>query len=651
MPTIEDGAEFLLEDAEAWNALVLSRGCIIEALLPNGVLGEEVDVWGGFLVMESRLNSADSSWLLDVKSLGCSSPEVTRELSGFFNRKPGRLHLCTDSFCTLDSDGVLHVQRLRTYSVEGFHRSYLTHYLRGQMKKWLKEAGLLADDDQEEVEPPVIGERARGRGKEAPKASPKVAGGAPKTKLKEPATEPKRRRPAKEEEEERREALRRRLRAARDKMSLGAGGSAAPRESAVHGDAALEIEEADTLSIASSSPGYSASVLDENLATGTLMQPLGRGPQRVANAPHVPGSAGPAVKKKKKKKRQKAAKEKTEGIDNLQLVATSGGTTNSLQKQLLQRAAETSQLQLLKRKQSHKKNSLAAAGKALVQILTKSGKDGKHSKEESKKKRRRRKRKIKREGGGDPNSPSGSSPTSSGDDGSGTYSEESSEESVGDQMEAPLRKKSKRRPGSVLQLLVAHARQQLDQTAKVEVAPEGTDPTTGVKLASYFNICIRPQLGQAMTQIREMHHLSNTMDCLRRGDLGLVGDLLASRFISLHQSVLDGSWQAARHLEILPMEEVSAAGQSIVLKARKHARLTAKALGQDTGWNWRNPQKGKGGKGRGGFWNEQEWQQPQKGKVKGGKGRGKGKGWWDASQGAPNVDTNKTKEKPGEKGT
>ena len=82
-----------------------------------------------------------------------------------------------------------------------------------------------------------------------------------------------------------------------------------------------------------------------------------------------------------------------------------------------------------------------------------------------------------------------------------------------------------------------------------------------------------------MTQIREMHHLSNTMDCLRRGDLGLVGDLLASRFISLHQSVLDGSWQAARHLEILPMEEVSAAGQSIVLKARKHARLTAKALG------------------------------------------------------------------------
>ena len=83
MPTIEDGAEFCLEDTEAWNALVLSRGCIIEALLPNGVLGEEVDVWGGFLVMESRLNSADSSWLLDVKSLGCSSPEVPRELSGF----------------------------------------------------------------------------------------------------------------------------------------------------------------------------------------------------------------------------------------------------------------------------------------------------------------------------------------------------------------------------------------------------------------------------------------------------------------------------------------------------------------------------------------------------------------------------------------
>ena len=160
-------------------------------------------------------------------------------------------------------------------------------------------------------------------------------------------------------------------------------------------------------------------------------------------------------------------------------------------------------------------------------------------------------------------------------------------------MDAPLRKKSRKKPGSVLQLLVEHARQQLDQSAKVEVNPEGTDPTSGVRMTSYFNIIIRPQLGQAMGPTRELHHLSTAIDCLRKGDLGLLGDLLASRFISIHQATIDGGWQAARHLEIMPLEDVSAAGQNIVLQARKHARLAARALGQDPQWNWRGSGKGK----------------------------------------------------------
>ena len=34
------------------------------------------------------------------------------------------------------------------------------------------------------------------------------------------------------------------------------------------------------------------------------------------------------------------------------------------------------------------------------------------------------------------------------------------------------------------------------------------------------------------------------------------GDTLAGRFMSLHQSVLDGSWATARHLELFPMPQV-----------------------------------------------------------------------------------------------
>jgi hypothetical protein len=118
-------------------------------------------------------------------------------------------------------------------------------------------------------------------------------------------------------------------------------------------------------------------------------------------------------------------------------------------------------------------------------------------------------------------------------------------------------------------LLINHARQQLDQTAKVEVGNAATeDPTLGVRIASYFSIIVKPNLGTALGPTREMYHLSNCIDLLRKGELSRLGDVLAGRFISLHQSVLDGGWQAARHLEVMPYEEVSAAGTSVVLQAR-----------------------------------------------------------------------------------
>lgn len=43
--------------------------------------------------------------------------------------------------------------------------------------------------------------------------------------------------------------------------------------------------------------------------------------------------------------------------------------------------------------------------------------------------------------------------------------------------------------------------------------------------------------------------------------------------MSLHQSVLDGSWVTARHLELFPMQEGSAGGPEVILNAKKHANL------------------------------------------------------------------------------
>ena len=149
--------------------------------------------------------------------------------------------------------------------------------------------------------------------------------------------------------------------------------------------------------------------------------------------------------------------------------------------------------------------------------------------------------------------------------------------------------------------------------------------TKGVKIGSYFSIIVRPQVGSSMAQARELHHLAQVIDLLRQGDLDVLGDVLAARFISIHQAALDGSWTTARHLELLPLEEGSAATPDIILHAKKHARLAARlSPGESGGWN--QGSKGRGGRGRGGSWQDYGAESKGKGK-KGGKAKGKGKPW------------------------
>ena len=123
----------------------------------------------------------------------------------------------------------------------------------------------------------------------------------------------------------------------------------------------------------------------------------------------------------------------------------------------------------------------------------------------------------------------------------------------------------------------------------------------GVKMGSYFAICVRPQ--NAMGQARELHHISQALDLLRQGELDSLGDVLAGRFMSVHQSVLDGTWTTARHLELMPLEDGTAAGPEVVLEAKRHARLAAKLASGDA-WTWSSGSKGKGGRGRNSNWHE-----------------------------------------------
>lgn len=124
------------------------------------------------------------------------------------------------------------------------------------------------------------------------------------------------------------------------------------------------------------------------------------------------------------------------------------------------------------------------------------------------------------------------------EDGSSSEEESSSQESSSESEPlAPLLKKSLKSPGKVLRLLVEHAQH-----------------TGGVKMATYFNLLIRPYHPTTSRDMKELHHLAICLDELRSGRLGALGDSLASRFLAIHSAVNEGGWRAAQFLELHPLE-------------------------------------------------------------------------------------------------
>ena len=308
--------------------------------------------------------------------------------------------------------------------------------------------------------------------------------------------------------------------------------------------------------------------------------------------------------------------------------AIKDGTTGDYHKQLIQRAAGTAELgrreaeeqEKRKRSRSSSKRKSEKKDKDKEKDKEKKKKDRKEKKKKGKKrkeKKRKKKKKHKKVTLSDGRTVSCSS-------GSGSSSEESPSTDEDAELEAPLRRRSQKHPGSVLNLLLEHIANQLQQSAEVDTpATARGDLTTGVKVVSYLALAIRPHFGHRPKELREMHNLATSIDLLRQGQLARLGDVLAGRLIAIHQSLLDASWASARHLEVMPMPEGTALSDGVLLAARKHGRQVSRA--QDPSLGWRPPKgKGKGKRNQewGHYENEQEgtWWQPK------GKGKSQKKG-------------------------
>ena len=247
----------------------------------------------------------------------------------------------------------------------------------------------------------------------------------------------------------------------------------------------------------------------------------------------------------------------------------------------------------------------------------------KRRRKKRKKEEKKRKRKKKRRKGGGGSSGGSSSSTSSSGRSSKSKSTRGSEESSDSSLLAPLQRKSRHNPGGVLKMLIKHARQLMDQDSAVDL---GEDPGLlgGVRMTSYFSLMLRPYHSASSRDMKEPYLLATTIDQLRQGKLGALGDAMASRFIAIQTAMMEGNWRSAQYLEMHPLDAGSPAPVPLLLESRKHAKLIDKSQRQEdfrggkgywrntdrSSWTYDDPPKGKGKKG------------------KQGKGEGKGRGSW-----------------------
>ncbi|CAK9042820.1 unnamed protein product [Durusdinium trenchii] len=513
------------------------------------------------MVMHVELNRADGSLTVEAKSLGGEDQAVNKELSQLFNRRRGRLHFCASDPCLDEEMGDIHVKEFRWYSLEGY-ASYLTASALRPARKWAEDPTLPATG---EVVEPGVAPPGSVPGEPARGGEVKRA-----SALREARKKPKSR-PADAD----RQGRSSKATEAREEKEVTA--SARAKQKARH-------DKGKGDGVKPSDPGAIAPEKVEK-----LREELKRSKAKMLGGtpPDPPPDGGDSGEDGES---GSGSSNSESGGDSSSAQATSK-TLNS--GTLMARAVRsTSASRAIKDGTTasyHEQLALRAAGAA---------DKGHHS------------------GGGSRALKKRSRSCS-----------ENTETSDGEMaMEAPLRKKSQKTPGSVLNMLLEHIAAQLQQNAEVDTPATGhRDITSGVKVTTYLALSIKPHFQHRPKELRELRMLATSLDLLRQGHLARLGDVLAGRLVAIHQSLLDSSWTAARHLEVMPMLEGSALSDSILLAARKHGREVTKA--QDPSALW-VPQRGKGKFKKGAGWysdqteEETHWWQP-KGKSKKSKGRGK----------------------------
>ena len=602
-----EGEEVDVDNLDRWNALQPVVGAIIECGLLSSSLAVASDECAAFFItsVETRL---DGSILLEARFMGVTDQSLSGAIEGLGRHGVVQIHLCLSRPCVavdphVDSLVALHVTTVRMWSEANFEADYLMKDIDKKVAQWKKE--LKKDGGGPGGEPKKRATPKR-KATEAGRGKKPGAGRGAGPPGKKPAGKP----PKSGLTAEMRKELSRRLERAKR------GRRAESPDTEVEKEEFEEVSE-DAGEVSSAEEIRSSAEEGGEITTGTLVAG-GRRATRKARAKGSPDDGG--------------------------ALAIKDGTMKSLSSQLALRAAAVAgQRKKEREKKKSKKKSKADVAVALVKILTgasdkekKKKKRGEPVEKDNKKKKRRRKL------------ADGTIVSCSSDCSSSLETGEEDQATSDSDMEAPIKRRSRDHPGSVLSLLTNHVREQLEQSSVMDLPKTGSSVTGGVKVSTYFALQIKPQYPQQQRELRELHSLAATLDLLRQGDIARVGDSLAARFMAIHQSLIDQSWNTAKFMELHSMEETSAGSAAIVLASRKHSKLVDKVQGRYPG-SWGNWGGYGRGRGKGGWKGQSDASggakgDKGKGREKGKKGKGKGSGWdqkvnsWE-----------KAKEKPEEK--
>ena len=590
-----------------WKTVGINDKDVIEVFLGASNLVPQSDSWAGFFVLK-RTMLGNSTMLVNTRFMYCEDQEATET----FNRTAGGgeilLHLCGEEECLLmdaeETKDALHVTQIRIWK----YNHYVEHYgvgdqLEKAVKEWLNPPKVpkvrAPRTPKAKAATAKAGDVGDGRRRKTPPA------GKEATRKRKPSPEAELRKKLTTEQKER---LREKLSRVRD------------------GQHREQVESAGVIDVSSGGSGERSPSLPleifspvQDAIRDTSPMGLRGGAQALAFR------RGARVTKPRKENKTLA-------------LATKDITSKGPRGDLLRRAVEATNLQReKKRKKEKKSNPAEKVAKALTELVQ--GFVPHKVKKE---------KKSKKEKKGEPSSPSGSSDSSSTGGGKRKKKDKDSSE---EDLEAPMKKRSRDKPGSVLEMLTDHVREKLEQTAATDPVMGENSVTGGVRIMTYFSLHLKQQFGTHTRELRELYHLAASMDLLRQGDIARTGDALAARFMSIHQSMLDSNWGTARFMEIFPMEEQNSSSTSMLLATRKHAKMITKMQNPNVTQNWNIWGRGRGKGGGSNWYSNENAKGDGKGKGKGKKGKDSNKGKWSAQGDWNQEDWKNKKEKEGEKKT